>query len=468
MLTYYSGQGTVEGEYYCDYTQYVSGATQTLKSYAYYNGQWYGTHTIENYVSGAVFQFTAAELADIYANVPVTSAPMYCELTTYLNGTSLGTSYTNWPSSIIDTITAGTLSYADTNATTVALSGSNQNIIQNQSSLAVTIGEATVDKSASIVSYAIYINDVLMATESAAGTYSLGTQDLSTNAVLKLVITDSRGQSVTVTLTITVIAWTAPTATTTLQRVNNFESTATLAISAQWASEIVNNVLSLSYRYKLSSATSYTTGSSALTNGATTTLAETFNSGSVYNVQVVVADSLGSTTIDLILPKGVPLLYLDAKKSSIGIGDLPSGQEVLSLAKGLEVVGSSTITLTADELIEKLSSGGSENKSITYSGLTSGVTVDWFKAYKSGKIVTIYAKFSKSAATASGSNALTCSLTNMAGWLPPYDVEGFGYYSSCGFGMRLESDGSVTVRNASASSRTLTDGIQFSLTYVIA
>lgn len=108
-----------------------------------------------------------------------------------------------------------------------------------------------------------------------------------------------------------------------------------------------------------------------------------------------------------------------------------------------------------------------ESKTVTYSDMTSGVTVNWMVAYKSGNVVSIYFKFTKSASTSSGSNVLTCTLTNMSGWLPPYDVEGFGYYSSCSFGIRLESDGSLTVRNASASSRTLSDGIQFHLTYVI-
>jgi hypothetical protein len=68
---------------------------------------------------------------------------------------------------------------------------------------------------------------------------------------------------------------------------------------------------------------------------------------------------------------------------------------------------------------------------------------------------------------ASGSDIFTGTL-NSTYW-PPYDVETYCYYTSHSIGIRIQPDGTITVRNASNSGVKLgtTTGVFWSATYVV-
>ena len=96
---------------------------------------------------------------------------------------------------------------------------------------------------------------------------------------------------------------------------------------------------------------------------------------------------------------------------------------------------------------------------------SSGATLDYSHGYRSSNVITVYGKVSYSTSIASGSNIFEGTISAL--YYPPYDVETFAYYQGHAIGIRIQPTGAVTVRNASSSSVTINDGIQFSVTYVV-
>ena len=96
---------------------------------------------------------------------------------------------------------------------------------------------------------------------------------------------------------------------------------------------------------------------------------------------------------------------------------------------------------------------------------SSGATLDYSHGYRNNNVITVYGKLSYSTSVASGADIFSGTIS--AKYYPPFDVETFAYYQGHAIGIRIEPSGAVTVRNASSSAVTITNGIQFSATYVV-
>ena len=96
---------------------------------------------------------------------------------------------------------------------------------------------------------------------------------------------------------------------------------------------------------------------------------------------------------------------------------------------------------------------------------SSGAALDYAHGYRSNNVITVYGKVSYSTSVSSGSNIFEGTISAL--YYPPHDVETFAYYQGHAIGIRIQPDGTVIVRNASSSSVTINDGIQFSTTYVV-
>lgn len=59
---------------------------------------------------------------------------------------------------------------------------------------------------------------------------------------------------------------------------------------------------------------------------------------SAWNYKIILKDSFGTTTYNLILPKGRFILFVDTKKLSVGINCFPTKDESLEV-NGIEVLG---------------------------------------------------------------------------------------------------------------------------------
>lgn len=220
------------------------------------------------------------------------------------------------------------LSYLDSNSSIVAITENNQHIVRNQSNLKVTYTGATAKKGASISKYEITFNGGTQ-TKTAATTIDYGKVNLSSNATVSVKAIDSRGNSTTISKTIQIKDWVLPSATITAGRVNNYEDETRLKANVTISSVNGKNAIqSIQYRYKKSSESSYSSYVS-MSNNVQSTLS--IDKLYAWKFQIVVTDKFGSTTYNFTIPKGMPIMFVDTKKLTVGINTFPRSNRTLDV-----------------------------------------------------------------------------------------------------------------------------------------
>lgn len=251
------------------------------------------------------------------------SKEIWFVLLTEYNGTQYWSPLLVRTYSIINANPTFTASYLDTNSTTTTITGNNQKIIQNNSTLRVNIANATALKQASLSNVRVTINGITttqpISTSSLA--IDIGTVNLSSNTSIPVVLTDSRGNTAQVNLNLQVLPYQLPNAIIDLKRKQNYYTETDITPDASYSSLDGNNTLTIQYRIKKTSEGSYGSYAS-LTNNTTTT----FNADNQYawDIQVLLTDRIGSTTYNLTISPGIPILFIDRQKYSVGINCFPS------------------------------------------------------------------------------------------------------------------------------------------------
>lgn len=243
----------------------------------------------------------------------------------------------------------GEVSYEDTNAATVAVTGDKSRIVQNHSVLTVTIPTATAKKGATIASYEISFGGVSKKVQS-AGAVSIGTVDVSYSQALTVTAKDSRGFTASKSVQVTVDDYSAPTAVIDLHRLNNFEPTTYITANSRYSYLNGKNAVTIAAKFKKVSDSSYGTPIE-LADSIQSTV--TCDRDSAYDFVVTVADKLESTDYNLTLGKGIPSFFIDTQKSSVGVNCLPSQSDVFQLgesawltAQGAYPVGAIYLSVT--------------------------------------------------------------------------------------------------------------------------
>jgi hypothetical protein len=109
------------------------------------------------------------------------------------------------------TFDASLISFKDTNTKTTGITGNNQTIVQNKSTLSVTCGAATGVKGATISKYEVTLNGVTKTITAAnGGTVSMGAVAKDGNLKISVKVIDSRGNYVTKEKDITIIPYSKP------------------------------------------------------------------------------------------------------------------------------------------------------------------------------------------------------------------------------------------------------------------
>jgi len=229
--------------------------------------------------------------------------------------------------------------HRDVNTTTATLTGNNQYIVQNNSSLTIDIPVASRAIARNGAVMREYIADI--AGKSVKGNWSntaivtinVGTIDASSNVTLSVRAVDSRGNSTTVVRTILVLPYSPPTVITSSKRVNNFEASTQIRLSGSASALAIsgsnkNALLKAVYRFKLSSASTYGSevsfGATGFPNYTATMRTISLNQELAYDVQVIVQDRLGTTTLTRTVPIGRPIFMIDSALKSMAFNDIPS------------------------------------------------------------------------------------------------------------------------------------------------
>ena len=230
--------------------------------------------------------------------------------------------------------------YLDTNSTTTAITNNNQKIIRNNSTLQVTVTNASAKKYATLSSIKTVLNGVTYngTISGTTATFNIGTLNVSSNTTAAVTLTDSRGLKTTQNLTIQVLDWVLPSAIITAQRENNFYNPTTINVDASYSSLDGENTLTIQMRYKKTTDSDY--GSYQTLQDDTPTTVQLDNNYE-WNVQVLLTDRLGTKTYNLLIERGIPIAFFDRKKRSLGIDCFPTDSE------SLEVNGENILTRIA-------------------------------------------------------------------------------------------------------------------------
>lgn len=231
------------------------------------------------------------------------------------------------------TFSDSNITYKDSNSTTVAVTGNNQKLVQNLSNLLATITSATAKKSASISKYEATINGVTK-TITSAGNIDFGVINSANNLTLSVKVTDSRGNTVTASKTVTFLAWVLPTAIISLKRKNNYEDQSYLTVNATYSSVDSKNSVTIKYQYKKTTESSYT-ALKTINNGSQENI--TLSKDYAWDFKIVITDKFGTTTYNTILAKGKFILFVDTKKLSVGVNCFPTKTESLEV-NGVQVL----------------------------------------------------------------------------------------------------------------------------------
>lgn len=316
-----------------NYTEYSSAFTNNLLIAI--SGQ-STAQTITDYQSGASFTLSTALKNAIYsATASSKTVTLAFKIATYNGSTLVGTSSATTVTVTVNNSnpTVGGITYADTNNATVAITGNNQYIIRNNSTLQVTLSNLTALNGATLskVELTIAGNTTtvnLSGATVASQVVNIGAINLSSNATLTVKLTDSRNNSVTTTANILVYDWVAPTAVISCQRESNYYSDTNLLVNANYSALGGNNAVTIKAYTKLSSASSY--GSAIdVTDGTVTVL--NLDNTEAWNVKVEVTDKLTTTPYVLYVDKGQPIIFFDRLKTSVGVNCFPQDSESLEV-----------------------------------------------------------------------------------------------------------------------------------------
>lgn len=256
---------------------------------------------------------------------------------TVINGTTFYSTL-NKQMTIVNANPTFSSAYQDTNSSTVAITGNNQQIIQNNSTLQINTSNLQALKYAKVSKISVNVNGTVttqnLSSSQTTATFNIGTVNVSSNLTIPITLTDTRGNKTTSNLSVTVLSWSLPTAIIDLQRVSNYYTQTNMTVNAEYSSLNNKNTITIQYQIKKVSDSTY---------GALTTIQDdvqtTFNADNQYswNVKVIVTDKIGTTTYNLLLYKGIPLNFWDRLLSSVGINCFPQNQYSLEL-NGVDIM----------------------------------------------------------------------------------------------------------------------------------
>lgn len=275
------------------------------------------------------FNLTDSERDTIRQKVTGQSAKVYYIVKTVINGST----YTDSQQAtcyISDSNPTFDCSYYDSNSATVDITGDSQKIIQNNSTLVINFSNMTAKKYATIKSIGVSLNGVNHSSSVSGANIRLpiGKVDISGDIDAIVSVTDSRGFITAKPLKINILPWQLPTASVSVTRQANYYSTCMIFVNADYAYLDGKNTINIKYRLKKDGSDSW---SDFVTMENHSNPNFEADNNFKWLVQVVISDRLGTTTYNIDLAKGVPIIYFDRKKQSVGINCFPKNEGNLEI-----------------------------------------------------------------------------------------------------------------------------------------
>lgn len=312
------------------------------------NGQtiYVGYRDVSKTGTSYTFPLTEAERNNLRSAIPNSNSfNVNFYIKTVIGGNTFYSSVTRTMSIVNANPSISSIAYQDTNSRTTGITGNNQVIIQNNSNLQFAFNNLTAYKYATLTNVAVTLNGVtksanLSGASSSSATINFGTVNIASNINASIVVTDSRGNKSSYSKAITIWGWSLPNAIITCQRENNFYDETNLNVDANYSSLNGKNAITITYKYKKTTDATYSSPIE-IEDNVTTTFS--IDNDYAWNIQVVIADLLGSTTYNIFIDKGIPIVYFDRLNNSTGFNCFPknqksveiNGQDVMNMFVGI-------------------------------------------------------------------------------------------------------------------------------------
>lgn len=330
--------------------------------------------------------------------------------------------------------TVNVVRYADTNAAAQAIIQDNQKILQNISDPLITATGSGLF-GATLASGSIEILGVtrpMVKTSDTTVAGVGGTINSATDVTAKVTVTDSRGNSSSQTITITMVEYTLPSAIISLARQNNYYSDTDITVDAN-VMDFPGNTPTITAQWKEEGATTWE-GSTTLQDNVQATL--NLNNLKAWTVQVTVTDSFGGTTAyNLYVGIGLPILYIDRMLRAVSINSFPEAGQPF-VVNGVDILGA----LKAEQVTPTVPT-------------VSGVSVSAFQVYKCAGMAMVTITVTLSGYLSDWTTIVTGLPKPPAGW---YDTA-VAWTSSYSRPLRVTvtTNGNLNIRYGAATSYTI-------------
>ena len=282
----------------------------------------------------------------------------------------------------------GTVSYKDINTAVTTITENDQNIVRNWSTVEYYATDFETKESATVSTITVTVNgntyDLPLYAILGGRTYAEGGKasiNSGQDVTATFTITDSRGLTGTKTLTVKMLDWQLPSAIISAKRRNNFYSETDIKVDADYSSLDGHNTIDIECRATRLGSETVIVGH--LQDGVTSMLV--LNNNFAWDLQIILTDILGgTTTYNVNVPRGMPIIYFDRLKESVGVNCFP--QDVHSLeVNGINVLDSifynagDTVSLHSVNCIGMLTTSGKVLRYTLilpkrFSGLTPSIT----------------------------------------------------------------------------------------------
>lgn len=359
---------------------------------------------------GGTYTFTSSTLtaANISSMLASCTTSNTLPIQYDLQSTMGGTEYHDPKDAIMIVVNADptpqSLSYLDVNSDVVNnKTGNSSIIVQSQSTLRIRTTPSTVKKGATIASYSLNINNNDY-TPTISGGYvyvDFVNPSLSGTFLATMTTVDSRGNIAVATTNVIVQPWESPTAMFTLSRVNGFYTNTILYVDASMSSVSNTNSMTIREQHRQAGSSTWSTATT-VQNKTNTTIA--LDNSCAWEVQILVTDEYATTTYGATVGKGIPIMFIDKDKNSIGVNGYPDASHQIYVDGTIKSTGK----ITAPSMsVQDISS------QYTFSKTSGKWSIFSVTAFRTGNVVQMFLTFSGNGTSVSaGGDGFTGTITN--------------------------------------------------------
>ena len=266
----------------------------------------------------------------LYATIPNASSGNYSVKVTFGSSvrTMSGGHYNINPADCTPSITS--TNYRVTDSMSLNLTGDNQKVIQYRSTVSI-ITMSNCKKSATLSSATVTFNNgSSVANMNILGSVATGSVNYPTDDEYTITVTDSRGISYSETFTFDLLEWQPPLIRNyVIARHNGYYSETDIMADYDYSDLGGLNSVTMKYRYKKTDSETWS-DLYDLQDGVAVTV--TLDNTYAWDIQIRLDDLTGAgQRFNYVLSKGLPIIYFDKARSSVGVNCFPKEDDSLEV-----------------------------------------------------------------------------------------------------------------------------------------